>query len=114
MLRLLLVAILLAPAPALAKGDKAAFVKNMTMLVYTEQRCPGLRVNMALLAMAAPSFGVKASDVEPGGALAGEAADQRRKMVETFGGYKDADFCALMEDFFGPGGTIAPGVIKRR
>lgn len=103
-----------ARAPKNDAPDKATFVRNLSILVYAQERCPQLRINLALLAQAWPTFGVNASDIEPGGPLHDEVADQRHKIEQTFGAMDNAEFCAFVEDSFGPGGTIAPGVIKRR
>jgi hypothetical protein len=112
-----LIAVLMALAPidasALTKGQ-GTFARNFAMLAYATKRCPQLRLNELQLAQGVVALGLPKGALEPGGEIANEAQTQMGKLESAFGLQSDEEFCAFMEDGFGPGGTIASGFLKRR
>jgi len=115
MRRILLTLALLAPIEASAmSSEQGRFARNFAMLVYAQRRCPQLRVNDLALAQAVVQFHLPKGALDPGGEIFGEAEGQMSKLDGAFGGQSDKTFCAMMEDGFGPGGSIAEGFLKRR
>lgn len=100
-------------ASALTKPQKN-FARNFAMLGYATKRCPQLRVNELQLAQAVTQFGLPKGSLEPGGEIANEAQTEMGRLESSFGSQSDEQFCGFMEDAFGPGGTIAPGFLKKR
>lgn len=112
-----LLAVLLALTPVGASAltkQHGKFARNFAMLAYGTKRCPQLRINELQLAQGVVEFGLPKGALEPGGEIANEAQAQMGKLDAAFGSQSDAQFCAFMEDGFGPGGTVAPGFLKRR
>lgn len=115
MRRLSLILFLLAPVEAFAQtAAQERFTRNIALLMYGESRCPKLRVNMLIIAQLAPTFKLKPADWAEGGRLHRVLASQYQTIKETFAQESDDVVCGMIEDGFGPDGTIAPGVIKRR
>lgn len=101
-------------AASAAPAEHGTFARNFAMLAYATKRCPQLRMNEALLAKTILQYGLPKGALEPGGELALEAQAQMSKIDNVFGSQSNETVCAYFEDALGPGGTIAPGFLKRK
>lgn len=105
-------AIFTLPAAAKTPVNASTVARNFVILSYAEARCPSLRMNMALVAKTMGEMGISAETLK---AEAGkEIESSKEKLDATFGEMNERQFCELMEDMFGPSGTIAENFLKKR
>lgn len=90
------------------------FIETTSLVMYAEQRCPKLRLNMAMWAAGAMALKIEIKDLDQGGELHQNLQAAMEKTRAAFGEKDATGFCEIVEDGFGSGGTMIPNLIRRR
>jgi hypothetical protein len=109
-----LAACLLVGSAAAQSTPQKNFMKTVSLLMYGEDRCKHLRVNLLMISNAATALGISPSDWGDGGRFQPFMVQAYKDTLNVFGPKSDGVLCPLLEDGFGPDGSMIPGAIKRR
>lgn len=100
--------------PLAPTSHQVAITKIAATVLYTENRCPHLKVNTMGLLLIGKSHKVSIDDWQPGGRLR-PLLEAHVAILKAEHGLTNNDiFCGLMEAHYGPDGITAPGAMMRR